>query len=241
MTVSAVFFDMDDTLLDGFTAMEASWTLVCGEASPALGVDPEHLRKAIRREAMEFWKDEAKMEHWRIRLDDARTEIIRRALEAEGLDEARADRMSHDYAAAHRENLLLFDDAIETLERLRDSGRRVGLLTNGPATMQRDKITRFELERHFDVIVVEGEFGHGKPHPEVFRHALESVGARPEEAWHIGDNLYADVGGARSAGLRAAWIHRERLKLEESTGVKPDAAIAHLHEIDEALGLNGHS
>jgi putative hydrolase of the HAD superfamily len=233
----AVFFDMDDTLLDGYAAMEAAWALVCGEAGHALGVEPAQLRDAIRREAMTFWRDESAVEHWRVRLDDARTLVIRNALETEGLDHSRAEQISQDYAARHRDHLRLFDDAIETLELIRDAGYALGLITNGPAPMQRDKVTRFDLERHFDVVVIEGEFGKGKPHAEVFRHALETVRADAEQTWHIGDNLYADVGGAKNAGLRAAWIHRERLEAREDVPVKPDLSIAHLQELRDTFGL----
>ncbi len=233
----AVFFDMDDTLLDGHAAMEASWALVCAEAGEVLSVDPQELRDAIRREAMRFWKDESAVEHWRVRLDDARTLLIKNALEAEGLDVSRAERISKDYAARHREHLQLFDDALETLEMLRSAGYRLGLLTNGPAAMQRDKVMRFELEQHFDVVVIEGEFGKGKPHPEVFRHALEATGAEPEHTWHVGDNLYADVGGAKGAGLRAAWIHRGRLQMDERAKAPPDLSIGHLPELRDPFGL----
>lgn len=227
---------MDDTLLDGYAAMEAAWALVCAEAGQALGAEPEKLRDSIRREAMTFWRDESAVEHWRVRLDEARALVVRKALESEGLDSARADQISSDYAARHRENLRLFDDALETLESVRDAGYRLGLLTNGPAEMQRDKISRFELEHHFDVIVVEGEFGKGKPHPEVFQHALQTVGVEGGQAWHVGDNLYADVGGAKAAGLQAAWIHRERLQADERAPVVPDLSIAHLKELRDKLG-----
>ena len=236
MPPRAVFFDMDDTLLDGHAAMEASWALVCGEAGQALSVEPTTLREAIRREAMSFWHDESKVEHWRTRLDEARALLIRNALEAEGLDTARADQIPRDYAARHREHLHLFDDALETLEGLRAAGYKLALLTNGPATMQRDKVTRFDLERHFDVVVIEGEFGKGKPHPDVFRHALTVTGVEAHEAWHIGDNLYADIGGAKSVGMSAAWIHRERLQLDERALHAPDLSIAHLHELRETFG-----
>ncbi len=48
----------------------------------------------------------------------------------------------------------------------------LGLVTNGAAAAQRAKIERFELARFFDVIVVEGEAGFGKPDPRVFERAL---------------------------------------------------------------------
>ena len=52
---------------------------------------------------------------------------------------------------------------------------------------------RFHLDRFFDCIVVEGEFGCGKPDERVFRHALSTVACDACDAWMIGDNLECQV------------------------------------------------
>ncbi|MBI5949160.1 MAG: HAD family hydrolase [Chloroflexi bacterium] len=233
---TAIFFDMDDTLLDGVTAMQVSWATVCAEVAPGLGCEAEALRLAIRREAMEFWKDESLVGHWRLDLDGAREHIVRTALAAESLDASLARKISLGYKASHRENLRLFDDAIETLEAVRAAGLGIGLITNGPAPLQRDKIERFDLARHMDVIVIEGEFGAGKPERAVFEHALAAVRAEPSRAWHVGDNLYADIGGAQQVGIHAVWLHRDRLEMGEDAPAIPDRTIAHLGELRDALG-----
>jgi putative hydrolase of the HAD superfamily len=233
----AVFFDLDDTLLDGYSAMQAAWGQVCAAAAARTGGNADRIRDAIRREASTFWKDEAVVGHWRVKLDEARAMVIRLALESEGLDGSHAVWISQDYAAAHRERLDLFPDALETLAALRDSGRQLGLLTNGPRELQRGKVTRFDLEHWFDVVVIEGEFGKGKPEAAVFEHALAVVGAQPHEAWHIGDNLYADIRGAQQAGIHAAWIHRDRLTIGEDAPAKPDRIVGHLDEVRAALGV----
>lgn len=228
---------MDDTLLDGVTAMNAAWTAVCADAAPACGCDADFLRDAIRREGMKFWADEAAVGHWRLDLDGARAIVVENALSAEGFDTSRARELATMYARLHRENLQRFDDAVPTLEALRSAGVRLGLLTNGPRPLQRDKIARFEFEQYFDVIVIEGEFGRGKPEREVFAHALTAVGADPSEAWHIGDNLYADIAGAQSVGIHAAWIHRDRLEYKEGGPAVPDLMVANLEDLTAALGL----
>lgn len=228
---------MDDTLLDGVTAMNAAWDTVCAEVAPGCQCEPGQLRDAIRREGAKFWADEAAVGHWRLDLDGARAIVIRNALEAEGFDSSRAVELSAEYARLHRENLQTFSDALPTLEALRSAGLKLGLLTNGPRALQRDKIDRFDIERYFDVILIEGEFGHGKPRPEVFNHALRTVGVTPGQAWHIGDNLYADIAGAQSVGIQAAWIHRSRLQLKESNHTVPDRMVADLSEFTKGLGL----
>lgn len=237
MLPRAVFFDLDDTLLDGHSAMEAAWAVVCADFGPRLGVEPGTLREVIRREGTAFWKDEGAVGHWRVRLQEARTHVIGLALRAEGLDTSLAEPLSLAYGAEHRAHLRPFDDAFETLEAVRAAGLRTALLTNGPRDMQRDKIERFDVARHMDAIVIEGEFGKGKPSPEVFVHALTEVGVEAAAAWMVGDNLYADVGGAKAVGLHAIWIHRERLTPREDIPAVPDRAIARLAELREALDL----
>ena len=197
MTPSAIFFDLDDTLLDGQHAATTAWLTVSEAVGPKLGIEPEKLRAAIHRETVKFWSDEAAVGHWRLKLQAAREHCTRLALKAECLDPSPAGRITIDYLDEHRANLFLFEDSIETLEALRDAGLKLGLITNGPREMQRGKIDRFELEGRFDVIVIEGEFGHGKPERAVFEHAMRTVGSTPDRSWHIGDNLYADVGGYR--------------------------------------------
>ncbi|MEP7215964.1 MAG: HAD family hydrolase, partial [Anaerolineaceae bacterium] len=187
MLPRAIFFDMDDTLLNTSGGVDASWGAVCAEFSPALGCDPASLRATIKAEMQRFWSDEAAVEReWRTRLEEARTHVVGLALTREGLDAGRAPHLSRRYWEENSSRMRLFDDAIETLTSLREAGFRVGLITNGPASMQRWKIGQFALESYFDVLVIEGEFGHGKPSPKVFEHALGAVGVDPHQAWHVG-------------------------------------------------------
>jgi putative hydrolase of the HAD superfamily len=234
---TAIFFDMDDTLLDTSGGVQESWQLTCQAYAPELGCEWEDLNTAIRAQMVEFWKDEAAVEHWRTKLHEAREHNISLALTGKGLDPSRAKLLADRYWDEQSSRFKLFDDSIQTLDRLRKEGFRVGLITNGPQEMQRYKIGRFDLAHHFDVIVIEGEFGHGKPHPNVFRHAMESVGSKPEQSWHIGDNLYADISGAQKAGMHAAWIHRDRLELKDDALCTPDHVFAHLPELITALEL----
>lgn len=235
MLPKAIFFDMDDTLLDGVTAMTVSWELVCAQYAPRLGCEAEPLRLAIRKHATEFWKDEEAVGHWRLALDEARTMIVESALTAEGWETSFARDIAHDYASRHREHSKLFDDAVETLEELRAAGYKLGMITNGHGTPQRAKIDAHALARHMDAIVIEGEFGQGKPARAVFEHAMASLGSAPQESWHVGDNLYADVAGAQAAGMHAVWIHRGRLELREDLAIRPDRVIAHLRELRDVL------
>ncbi len=231
----AIFFDMDDTLLDSRSGSRDTWNQLCIEFAPLIGCEADALRAATLKAAADFWKDEAAVEKlWRTNLTAARALCARTAFEAEGWDLVHAEPLAQRYDEIMWDHLNIFDDAHEVLEGLRSKGFKLGMITNGPQWMQRKKIAKFDLEPYFDVIVIEGEFGHGKPHAAVFEHALKVTGSSPDEAWHIGDNQYADIGGAQKVGIHAVWIHRDRMELDAAHPV-PDRAIGKLDELLAAI------
>ena len=100
------------------------------------------------------------------------------------------------------------------LETARAS-HRVALVTNGSPTTQRRKLEALGITDAFDVCVF-GEPSVGfKPEPGPFEQALTRLGASPEEALHVGDSLYADVGGATGVGMDVAWV-------QPPTGMTPE-------------------
>ena len=63
--------------------------------------------------------------------------------------------------------------------------------------MQRGKIQRFGLEPCFDYILIEEEFGVGKPDERVYLHAIGQLDTHPSKSWMVGDN--PRVGGSNTA------------------------------------------
>lgn len=131
--------------------------------------------------------------------------------------------------------LELFDEAVSVVSAVSEVAA-VGLVTNGPTTIQRTKIEMFQLEAHFPVIVVSEEVGHWKPDPRIFAIALEQTGHDPAEAVYVGDSAQHDVPGARAAGMRAVWVNRWGMPWPG--GERPDAAITTLVELLPLLGID---
>jgi len=104
------------------------------------------------------------------------------------------------------ENFELFEDAMPVLEELRGAGLRIGVVSNGI----RD-LTEFVAHHRLDVDVIVDSRTHGrvKPHPTIFRAALELLGVDAAEAVMVGDSLEEDVEGARALGMRAILVDRE--------------------------------
>jgi REG-2-like HAD superfamily hydrolase len=66
-----------------------------------------------------------------------------------------------------------------------------------------------EITRHLDFVVASAAVGLAKPHPGIFRHALERSGLQPPDAIYVGDSYVADVLGARAAGIQPVLIDRD--------------------------------
>ncbi len=226
----ALLLDLDDTILCFSSGAEPAWREVCErhEAGRAAA-----LFAAIRSEADVFWSDAERARQGRLDLPSARRRIVARALRSLGLDDdaVRVARIAEDYGAIRDAKLVPFPGAIEAVREFRARGSRLALLTNGAAEGQRAKVTRFGLDRLFDAVLIEGELGVGKPERRVFELALEQLGAAPGEAWMVGDNLEADVGGAQSVGIHGIWHDFDRSGLPAGARVVPDRIVHALEEL----------
>ena len=232
--MSTVLIDLDDTLLDYSGGVDISWRSACTAVAAPTGVDPAALETALVEARRWFWSDPERHRRERVNMLKAWQQIAARALAAcRCPEDALALSMAEDYAARRREAMRLFPDALVTLERFRAAGAAMGLVTNGDARQQRDKIERHGLARFFDVIVIEGEFGAGKPDEIVYRHALDRLAARAADAIMIGDHLEFDVGGSQRLGIRGIWLDRAGEGLPAECAVTPHRIIRGLHELHE--------
>jgi putative hydrolase of the HAD superfamily len=126
--------------------------------------------------------------------------------------------------------------ALRVLTALRDRGLPLGLVTNGDAREQRAKIERHDLARFFGAIVIEGEFGAGKPDAEVYQTALATLGVAPgPDVWMVGDHLEFDVAGPQRVGLRAAWLDRLGAGVPAGIAVRPDRIMRGLADMDDMM------
>jgi putative hydrolase of the HAD superfamily len=83
---------------------------------------------------------------------------------------------------------------------------RLGLISDTgltPGRVLREILRRDNLLSCFNFLAFSDEIGVTKPVPEIFQRTLAALGARPEEAAHIGDLPETDYTGARSVGMRA--------------------------------------
>src|SRR5262249_50245840 len=94
------------------------------------------------------------------------------------------------------------------LQALRAAGLKLGVITNSDPGHQRRKLASVGLADAFDVLVISGELGVGKPSPAIFEHACQALSVEPAAALHIGDRLDLDALAAAAAGLHGVWLDR---------------------------------
>jgi len=228
----AILLDLDDTIIDYGGSTEVSWRQACEAARERSGLEVDRLYTEIDRVRTWYWSDPERHREGRADLRAASCRIVEQALRDLGHDAPElARRIAHLYRDLRDQSVEIFTGAIETLDRLKHDGTRLGLVTNGTAADQRAKIERFDLARHFDHILIEGEFGCGKPDARVYQAALAALQTTPQEAWFVGDNLEWDVAAPQRAGMYAVWLDRKRNGLPTSAPTTPDRIIHSLTEL----------
>lgn len=235
MLPKAILFDLDDTLLDHSGSIDSSWQFALDRAAVILpGVERDELMRAIRASGAEYWT--ANHREGRLNLRMGRRHTVAGALRALGQDEAHAAELADIYHEARESSYELFPGAMDTLEALRTRGIKLGLITNGEALLQRSKIERFDLARHFDHIQIEEEFGHGKPDEIAYRHALEALDVEAADAWMVGDNLEWEVQAPQRLGIHAVWVDFAGRGLPSDSEIHPDRIVRSVSELIAASG-----
>ena len=180
----AIFFDMDGTLLDWQTGMNETWLGACEAGFARVeGGSASALYDAVLVKRDWFWSDHARATKGRMDLLAASTRIVHEAMISLGHDlPGVAAEIALDYRTQREQAIAPYPGAIDLLDALKRRGTPMALITNGAAASQRRSIERCALTQYFDCILIEGEFGCGKPDERVFRHALTSCGVDPHEA-----------------------------------------------------------
>ena len=232
--MKTLLVDLDDTLLDYSGGVDECWTAACEAVGGPAGLETGPLVESVRKARRWFWDDPERHRRERVNMLGAWSKIVAEGLVRLGRpDPGLALAIAEDFAARRWDVMQLFPGVEAALGRLRDTGVTMALVTNGDRSQQRRKIERYDLARFFDVILIEGEFGVGKPEAAVYRHVLDRLGVPAREAWMVGDHLEWDVGAPQRLGLRGIWVDRDRTGLAPGTDVRPHRIIKDFPEILE--------
>jgi putative hydrolase of the HAD superfamily len=197
--VQAVIFDLDDTLWEvGPVIVRAEHAMLAFLADRYPRVLELHSLESMRDARARMALEHPAMRHdftW-LRLESLRSH----AREA-GYPEA----MAHEAFAVFyraRNDVTLFDDVVPALERLHRRFRLFAI-SNGNADLAAIGLARF-----FEQALAARDAGMLKPDPRIFALLLQRAGLEPGRTLHVGDDVVADVEGARRAGVTPVWLNR---------------------------------
>src|SRR4030042_3113721 len=232
MLPKGILFDLDDTIIAYSSVAEPTWRRICWEFAGRMdSMNPENLFQGIQKVNYWFWSNKDRPKNGRNNMNNARRTIVTQAFQELGIiDLSLALEIADAFSEQREEEVYLFDKAEETLEHLTEQNIRLALMTNGEARKQRNKVQRFNLERFFTSILIEGEMGFGKPEEAVYKRALKDFGLGPDDVWAVGDNLEFDVGAPQKLGIFGIWNDFSRQGLPPGSGIIPDRII---HDISE--------
>ncbi|HEY1512333.1 MAG TPA: HAD family hydrolase [Gaiellaceae bacterium] len=201
MPVRAVVFDVDFTLAkpgpdlgpEGYERLGARYGLT---------LDPAAYDDA-RRAALADLKRHPELDHD----EEIWIRFTQRIIEGMGgVGDTYAAAREMEGAWAHAHHFELYEDAIPTLDALRDRGLKLGLLSNSARDLD-------EFVGHHgltvDAVLTSRSHGKTKPHEAIFRRMLELLDVAAGEAVMVGDTIEDDVEGATAVGMRAVLVDRE--------------------------------
>lgn len=145
----------------------------------------------------------------------------------------------------HEPQLALFSDADRLLEMLWPR-YGLGVLTDGPAEVQRHKVKALGLRNRVEAIVYSDDLGreNWKPSPIPYLELLRKLRVDPSDAVYVGDNPKKDFIGARRLGMQTVRIRRpntEHGHVEPSPGYEADHEITTLDSLPDWLAANKRS
>ncbi len=206
--VRGFLLDLDDTLIDTRAAMHSAFVAAAGSCFPQTGpvvhavlaehfyADPGGRFDAYTRGELSF-------------VEQRRTRYVA-ACAAAGLAHGGWDgfqAFEDAYIDAFRASQLTFPDVPAFFGALRQAGIPACIVTNSGDDQTRLKVSASGLPEDLPTVTTD-TFGVGKPDRRMYDHGCDLIGVTPDEAVCVGDSLWSDVMGARSAGLRAIWVQR---------------------------------
>lgn len=228
MTICVITFDLDNTLWDVEPALiraeqvQRDWLLL---HRPGAIDNFDH--QALWDFKKSVWKRHPQLLH---HVSQMRIQMLLELQVAAGYPEkeARAGaQLAFDAFLQERHKVVLYEEALGVLEQLTRS-YTLGALTNGNAD-----IYKTDAGEYFDFAFLAEDIGSSKPHPDMFKAALEISGANATQIVHVGDNPEHDIEGANAMGMHTVWMNPRGAHWTGEQ--RADREISNLAQLPEAI------
>ncbi len=161
-----------------------------------------------------------------------------RVMKVKGDVRALAQHITTHFMVNYSPDHLVPDDVIPSLIRLRAAGYALGLVSNRVEPLDA-VVAELGFKGFFHFTLSAGQAECWKPNPKIFLRAAAMAKCLPEAAVYVGDNYYADIEGARSAGMHPVLIDPRGIFPEP--GCPVIHVLSELEDVLEALGTQSHS
>lgn len=223
MKLSAIIFDLDDTLYAERDYVFSGFAAVAEAYRDRLG-DPSKAQDQMKR----------------LFDTDARLRVFNALLKERGIaEDAKFIANMIETYRTHAPQLSLYKDADEVLNRFKPL-YKLGLITDGRSVTQWAKIDALQLRQRLDEIIVTSELGEGikKPSPIPFEQMADRLGVSPEQCVYIADNAAKDFVAPNAGGWVSVQIFRDQGIYKDNkpaSGGSPQHEIRSLDELDSII------
>jgi HAD superfamily hydrolase (TIGR01509 family) len=220
LTVDAVMFDLDGTLIDSVPIYYEIIDIVFAE----LGV-PKVSRKALL-EAM----DDGEFDWARVLPENMKSRKVELAEKARGIIDEISPAMFHNQVKLIPGTDVLFRE-------IASMGGKIGLVTSTPAQRMAAKMIPFRdagLEKQLEVIVTADDVRHKKPAAEPLVQCSEKLGVSAEKCVYVGDTR-VDIRAGKAAGMGTVGVLTGFDDYDTLNNETPDAIIGSIAQLSETL------
>lgn len=186
--LQAVLFDLDNTLYPEDQFVRGGFLAVARSLGEHLGLEPQKIFERM----LEILHSRGRGRVFDVLLDE---------LKVDSKVWVKALLLIY---RSHHPDIALFPGIEETLNKLKNSGVRLGLVSDGLASVQKSKIAALGLKEKMDVIICTDELGSGcsKPSTVPFEVALALLGIKPGHAAYVADDVSKDFVGPNRLGMK---------------------------------------
>lgn len=137
------------------------------------------------------------------------------------------------WLVAQIERLRPFPDVVEALQRLKEHGYGLVILSNGDPDMLAHGVPYSGTEALFERVISVAEAGSFKPHTATYRKAAELIAAEPGSVLFVANHAF-DCIGAKAFGMRTAFVDRRRRPFGQHQ-YQPDLVVRDFAELADTL------
>ena len=231
--IKAIFFDLDGTLRQSVPSADE----IMNEFLRGQGVNiDQHDHLLGMRWEYSYWADSPdlredivahSMDTDKFWVEYTKRRLLALKLSMEQSTEL-APKVSLHMAEMYKPESIVPEDVQRVLPQLKQAGYMMAVISNRDKPFQ-ETLDSHGLSEYFDFSLAGGEVDIYKPHPGIFEHGLRRANVRARETVYVGDNYFADVIGARRAGLQPVLV--------DPNGIFADADCTKIKSFDELISV----